>query len=59
MELKRLPSAQLIALVVYLAIVLKPCEQILKLKVSIAARRAAGEEVFTDDEMDAAGLTAS
>jgi hypothetical protein len=33
--------------------------QILKLKQSIAARRAAGEEVFTDDEMEAAGLTPS
>ena len=30
--------------------------QVLKLKQSIAARRAAGEEVFTDDEMEAAGL---
>ena len=29
----------------------------LKLKQSIAARRAAGEEVFTDDELEAAGLT--
>ena len=31
--------------------------QVLKLKQSIAARRAAGEEVFTDDEMEAAGLS--
>ena len=31
--------------------------QVLKLKQSIAARRANGEEVFTDDEMEAAGLT--
>ena len=31
--------------------------QHLKLKQSIAARRAAGEEVFTDDEMEAVGLT--
>ena len=30
--------------------------QVLKLKQSIAARRANGEEVFTDDEMEAAGL---
>ena len=30
--------------------------QLLKLKQSIAARRANGEEVFTDDEMEAAGL---
>ena len=31
--------------------------QHLKLKQSVAARRAAGEEVFTDDELEAAGLT--
>jgi len=26
--------------------------------VAVAAKRAAGEEVFTDDEMEAAGITA-
>jgi hypothetical protein len=32
--------------------------QHLKLRQTIAARRAAGEEVFTDDELEAAGLAA-
>ena len=32
--------------------------QHLKLRVAIAAKRAAGEEVFTDDELEAAGLSA-
>lgn len=32
--------------------------QHLKLRQAIAAKRAAGEEVFTDDELEAAGLSA-
>lgn len=32
--------------------------QLLKLRQAIAAKRAAGEEVFTDDELEAAGLSA-
>ena len=33
--------------------------QHLKVRQAIAAKRAAGEEVFTDDELEAAGLTAA
>ena len=32
--------------------------QHLKLRQAIATKRAAGEEVFTDDELEAAGLSA-